>query len=761
MQRRVIGLLLAAVILFGCVCTMAPSVSAASGMKASEDCISIIKKLEGFSKYPFYDYGQWTVGYGTACPSEDRARYDQVGITEAEADALLREYVAEFEADLNKFMSSNSLNLKQCQFDALLSFTYNLGSNWMNNSSTFRSAVLKQKTGNDFIFAIGRWCTADGEVLPHLIKRRLAEANMYLNGAYSTTPPSNYKYVIFETNLEDAVTDVRVQAYDAKVGDSIRATASKSGYTFLGWFTEESGGKQVTALNTDTSVDTLYAHWEKKSEDKKEETENGDVPENTEPPADAVVVTVTGEQVNVRSGPGTSYEKVGVALRGEQLAITETQKVGSAIWGKFSKGWISLVYTDYDSVIATQGQDPDKVTATGVVNTKKLNVRGGAGTNYPIVDYLYQGDKVEITLQQKVDSTVWGKIPEGWISMKYVDLVESEPEEKPEEDQDESTAPETPDETDPPADEEQKQEVIATGTVVNCTSLRIRSGPGTSYTQVGSLPKGTRVSIYAKTTVKGQVWGQIDQGWICLTGYVQLDTGVSESGTVGTVVNCKELNVRAGAGTDYAKVGKLPKGTQVVILETTQVKGANWGRIDIGWVHMHYIQLGGTIDNSGSSGSTDNSGNSGNSGSTSGGNTDSSTGSGSTETGLPMYGVITGTDTLRIREAAGTEYQQVGTLKRGDRVKILETTKVGRATWGRIDQGWISLYYVELDEDVAGTTKTVNTKSLNIRSGPGTNNAKVGTYEKGDKVKILETTTVGSTLWGRTDRGWISMDYVI
>lgn len=751
MQRRLIGLLLAAVILFGCICTTAPSVSAASGMKASEDCITIIKKLEGFSKYPYYDYGQWTVGYGTACPSEDRARYDEVGITEAEADALLREYVAEFEADLNSFISNNSLKLKQCQFDALLSFTYNLGSNWMNNSSNFRSAVLKQKTGNDFIFAIGRWCTADGEVLTHLIKRRLAEANMYLNGAYSTTPPSNYTYVIYETCLEDAVTDVRVQAYDAKMGDTVRATASKSGYEFLGWFTAKTGGKQVTKLNTDTQMTELYAQWKQKAVSEEEQPEE---PEVEEIPEDAVIVTVTGEEVNVRSGPGTSNAKVGTVIRGEQLAITETEKVGSTLWGKFKMGWISLVYTDYDTVIATQGQDPDKVTATGVVNTKKLNVRGGAGTDYPIVGALYEGDKVEITLQQTVGSTVWGKVPEGWISMKYVDLMDFEPEEDP--DTEESETPETPDETDPPV-EEDKPEVIATGTVVNCTTLRIRSGPGTKYDQVGSLPKGTRVAIYAKTTVKGQVWGQIDQGWICMTGYVQEDVEVSGNGTVGTVVNCKELNVRAGAGTDYAKVGKLPKGTQVVILETTQVNGANWGRIDIGWVHMHYIELGGTADNSGSTGGNTGS-NSGSGFDNSGSNTGS--GSGSAESGLHKYGVVKGTDTLRVREAPGTDSKQVGTLERGDRVKILETTKVGKTTWGRIDKGWISLYYVELDEDVAGTYKTVTTKSLNIRSGPGTKNAKVGTYEKGEVVKILETTTVGSTLWGRTDRGWISMDYV-
>ena len=771
MRRRVIGMLLAAVILFGTICAMAPSVSAASAMKTSENCIAVIKKLEGFSKYPYYDYGQWTVGYGTACPSEDRARYTKSGITDAEADALMREYVAEFEEDLNRFISANGLSLKQCQFDALLSFTYNLGSNWMNNSSTFRSAVLNKSTGNDFIFAIGRWCTADGEILSGLVKRRLAEANMYLNGAYSVAPPSNYQYVIFETGLENAVTDVRVQAYDAAVGDSVRAAASKSGYTFLGWYTSQEGGNQVTKLNAETEATTLFAHWEKKAVDESAAEDTGaEAEDNT---ANAVIVTVTGEEVNIRSGAGTSYQKVGTVLRGEQLAIVETKMVGSSLWGRFGDKWISLVYTDYDEVIASQGQDPDKVTAVGVVNTQKLNVRGGAGTNYPIVGALYQGDKVEITLQRTVGSAVWGKIPQGWISMRYVDLMDFDPEEEPvpeePEEPEQPEAPETPDDTDPPVQEEEEPEVIATGKVINCTSLRIRSGAGTSFSQVGSLPRGTEVTIYAKKAVNGQVWGQIDRGWICLTGYVQLDSGVSESGSLGTVVKCNELNVRAGAGTGYVKVGKLPRGTQVMILEVANFNGTNWGRIDIGWVHMYYIELGGTSGDSGNTGGNTGSDTGSGSGNTGSGSGSTDSGSGSTDSGStgdsavpfePKYGVITGTDSLRVREAPGTNHKQVGTLERGDRVKILETAKVGKATWGRTEKGWISLYYVELDEDVVGATKTVNTASLNIRSGAGTGNAKVGTYARGTKVKILETAMVGSTLWGRTDKGWISMDYV-
>ena len=40
-------------------------VKAQGGMKASQDCIDLIKEAEGFSRYKYWDYSQWTIGYGT------------------------------------------------------------------------------------------------------------------------------------------------------------------------------------------------------------------------------------------------------------------------------------------------------------------------------------------------------------------------------------------------------------------------------------------------------------------------------------------------------------------------------------------------------------------------------------------------------------------------------------------------------------------------------------------------------------------------
>ena len=57
------------------------------------------------------------------------------------------------------------------------------------------------------------------------------------------------------------------------------------------------------------------------------------------------------------------------------------------------------------------------------------------------------------------------------------------------------------------------------------------------------------------------------------------------------------------------------------------------------------------------------------------------------------------------------------------------------------------------------TVKTVTT-TLRIRSGAGTSNAHIGNYYSGNQVVILEQTTVNGRPWGRTDKGWICLEYV-
>lgn len=850
MQKRWISLLLALVMVCGVFVGTVTRTEATSEMKTSESAIQLIKEFEGFQATPKSDYSQWSVGYGSACNKGDYPN----GITEAEADKLLRADVAKFESAINKFADKNNLTLKQNQFDALISFTYNVGSNWVNDTEgAFRKAVVSGATGSDFIYGIVRWCVAgvgdNKAVQTNLVNRRLAEANLYLNGVYSRSVPANYTYVIYNTNMADCTNMVRIQGYDSTEAVKILANPTKTGYRFLGWYTKENGGEPVSALNASTAGKTFHAHWQegdgKKDSDgnvvgvaalytvyaaadgKQDLYEqpnvkskvlrqlksneqvtvvaeymeaNGskwgaigdgwiclkDASNELQPEQkleNPLEVSVTTNGVNLRVGPGTNYEKIGTAVKGQKLTITGITKGTYFTWGRFDGGWISLSYTDYETVKAESSADANKVTAIGkVINADKLNVRSGPGTGYALTGSYAQGEQMYITLQEKVGGVVWYKTEKGWIHSYYVQLTPVKEGEVPD------LKPSEPDQTTPTEpDADDKQETVSDiGTVVNCNTLRIRSAAGTSNAQVGSLTCGTQVTITEYTKVNGVSWGKIAQGWISMD-YIQLVEGDNSGATGGTVVttttgivvNCTKVNVRSGPGTGNSKVCQLVKGTAVQVLETTQANGATWARTSQGWIHTYYLNM--TTSSTTVEGST--------------GSTDSSTGSGSTTSGA--VGTVTNCATVNVRSDAGTQYSKVGQLSRGTAVQILEQKNAANgATWYRTSQGWIHGHYLTVTGTVGGTTGStnngtaggttgtdgssgttdttkpstgtavsltgvvVNADTLRVRSDAGTQNAHVADLAKGEKVEILELKTVDHTTWGRTSQGWISLYYV-
>ncbi|MBO4937649.1 MAG: SH3 domain-containing protein [Clostridia bacterium] len=842
MRKRWICALLAAVMLMGMVCVTAVDVHAASALKASESCIALIKQLEGFQPTPKLDYSQYSVGYGSACEKGD---YPD-GITEAQADILLRADIADIVVTVNKFADKHGLSFTQQQFDALVSFTYNVGSNWMNDTEgMFRNAVVKKQTGNDFIFAITRWSTAGtGEnksVRLGLVERRLVEANLYLNGVYSHSVPANLTYVLYNTNIDAATNTIRIQGYDSTIGDTVKATPSKSGYRFLGWYTAAQGGKCVTSLDASLAGRTLYAHWQKgEGLDEKGNAvgvaanytlyaaPDGSQAVRQQPSASAaevkklaanaevtvvadymdnngvkwgklsdggwislkeasediqpiqkldkpVTVTVTRNGVNLRFGPGTKYDKVGTAYKGQQLTIVGVQEGGIYLWGKFDGGWICLDYTDYETAKLEGNPESNTVIAIGtVIKTSKLNVRSGPGTNYAIAGSLMGGATVQITQETKVGGTTWYKTKAGWVHSYYLQVTPVADGEVPKEE--ETTTPTQPDASEKPgtSGEQTKDEVIDTGTIFNCTNLRIRAGAGTNHAHIGDLARGTKVEIYGYAVVNGNVWGRIEQGWISMN-YVQLDESLSEDGAVmATVANCTKVNIRSGAGTNYAKVGQLAAGTRVQVLQLMKLaNGKIWARISQGWVHTDYLKLDETV--SGDSGSADagtsapDSGN-GDTAKPDSGNTDASkpdSGNTGIVVGTPsavkLTGTIVKTDSLRVRSGPAVSYAHIGDIAKGTRVEILELTIANRTTWGRTAQGWISLYYVDLDKATSAegvVTGTVVTDTLHVRSAAGVENKQVGNYYRGYKIVILEQTTVNGKVWGRTDLGWVCMDYV-
>lgn len=120
-----------------------------------------------------------------------------------------------------------------------------------------------------------------------------------------------------------------------------------------------------------------------------------------------------------------------------------------------------------------------------------------------------------------------------------------------------------------------------------------------------------------------------------------------------------------------------------------------------------------------------------------------------------VTGEITCADRLNIREKPDLLSAVVGNYYNGAIVTILET----KDGWGRTDMGWISMDYVTTIDDTTlddpAESAPVPNK-LNIRKEPDASSAVVGQYSNGTTITILET----KDGWGRTDQGWIHMDYV-
>lgn len=634
MKKKYISLILAVTILI----SMVPfGVSASEVMTTSSNAVTILKAEEGFSKTPYWDYAQWTVGYGTKCPDDMLDYYKQYGITEAEAESLLCTYLSLFESEIIKFMTRTGVTLNQNQFDALVLFSYNCGSGWSyETSGTFYNAIVNGATGNDLIYAFCRWSSAGGQVQTYLLRRRLCEANMYMNGEYSQTPPSNYGYVLYDAN--GGKVSPSVQGYDTALTAQIIAKPAYEGYTFDGWYTAAKGGTKVTVLDAAVKNTRLYAHWS-----------NGEEDSSTDDPVQepaGVTVTVTGSGVNVRKGPGTNYETVGSKNKGDRLEITETAAGSGYTWGKFTGGWICLKYTDYDTV--TQGkeeeqqpQQPSVQTRMGTVKVNdQLRIRSGPSTGYSVAGYLRNGDRVEILEQQIVGSMIWGKIDKGWISLDYVELdpLKEDPKE------------ETPEDT--------TVTTKITGTVNVKDFLRIRKGPSTSTDVVGYLKPNDKVEILEQTTSSSMTWGKIDKGWISMD-YIVLDSADSKpvQTATGKVKVNDFLRVRSGPGTSYPIAGYLSNNTAVTILEQKIVGSTRWGRIDKGWISLDYVVMDG-------------------------------------QPSVAVTKTVTA-DCLRIRSGAGTSHSIVGYLYSGAKVEILETKSVGGAQWGKTEKGWISMDYVK------------------------------------------------------------------
>ncbi|MDO5152409.1 MAG: SH3 domain-containing protein [Eubacteriales bacterium] len=235
-----------------------------------------------------------------------------------------------------------------------------------------------------------------------------------------------------------------------------------------------------------------------------------------------------------------------------------------------------------------------------------------------------------------------------------------------------------------------------------------------------------------------------------------------------------QMNARSSPSMSASVVHTFEAGDRVEILMQETVIGVNWARVSIsedssplGWVVMDYV----VMDNpTGSTGSGSN-------------DTPDSTepvasapAESNTNT-TNIKGVITGNGVNIRSEGSTTNGKILGSYNKGDVVTILET----KDGWGRTDKGWVKMDYVNTTGTTTGTTNNTTTNNttttttttgngsttviakgiviaqqLNIRSSATQDSDRLGSLNYGDRVEILEK----SGNWGRTSKGWISLNYV-
>jgi lysozyme len=143
-------------------------------MKTSVEGLALIKKFEGFSAKPYLcPAGRWTIGYGHVMTANERATYASIG--EDWAERWLEADVVAAEHAVQQLIS---VPLEQNQFDALVSFTFNLGTGALQRSVLRRAINRAEKSAIPTQWM--RWVRGGGKKLPGLVTRRAAELALYL-----------------------------------------------------------------------------------------------------------------------------------------------------------------------------------------------------------------------------------------------------------------------------------------------------------------------------------------------------------------------------------------------------------------------------------------------------------------------------------------------------------------------------------------------------------------------------------------------------
>jgi lysozyme len=155
-----------------------------ANLSAQNSTINFLMDVEGFQAKAYWDFKQWSIGYGSGIMPNGKPVKQGDVVTKDQARAMLARDVVSRANAVNRYVTAN---INQNQFDALVSFTYNLGATTLADS-TLLDVINQNPSNYDAIAAqFRRWINAGGIPNQGLINRREKEIKLYTSGMVTTS----------------------------------------------------------------------------------------------------------------------------------------------------------------------------------------------------------------------------------------------------------------------------------------------------------------------------------------------------------------------------------------------------------------------------------------------------------------------------------------------------------------------------------------------------------------------------------------------
>jgi lysozyme len=193
-------------------CTYSCTQKSASSFSFGSNGLNMLTHFEGFSSTCYKDsVGVWTIGYGHAC-QDDSDNLPQYGVTctAGKCSGTLSEPQAKdvLNTDLNKFSSciSSSVkkNITQNQFDAMVSFAYNVGCSGFQTSTLLSELNAGKLTDAEAQYQFTRWHSS---CITGLERRRFTESQLFSTcstnfGCTQSSCSISYNYPLCSSNCQ-------------------------------------------------------------------------------------------------------------------------------------------------------------------------------------------------------------------------------------------------------------------------------------------------------------------------------------------------------------------------------------------------------------------------------------------------------------------------------------------------------------------------------------------------------------------------------